>query len=335
MDNRPRSALLLGVTAAVLAVLGGSIAGCASQRGPVDLAPTTNAAAPVPPGTKQGAKGSVDSEDPGDCGDPTASPRPDGLPAPGRMPAGTTMAEIQKRGFLIAGVDQNTFLFGYRNTNTGDLEGFDIDMVHQVARAIFGDPDKVVFKVINSAQRISSLRNGDVDIVARTMTINCKRRQDVGFSAVYYLAGQRLLVTGRSTATRLEDLGGKRVCATTGSTSLDHIVANPAKPIPVAVDDWSDCLVLLQQDQVDAVSTDDTILAGIAAQDPNVRIVGDRFTSEPYGLAMPKQHKDFVRFVNAVLEKMRADHQWQNSYDRWLRARLGSGAGQPKPTYSG
>ncbi|MGH3624814.1 MAG: glutamate ABC transporter substrate-binding protein [Sciscionella sp.] len=330
--TRRKRALLV---VAVFAVLGGSTAGCASDRGPVDLAPAAGAATPMPQGAKVGATDSSASVDGGNCGDPTASLSPGALPAPGRMPAGTTMAKIQERGYLIAGVDQNTFLFGYRNPNTGNLEGFDIDMAHQVADAIFGDPAKVRFKVINSAQRVSSLQHGDVDIVARTMTVNCERKQDVSFSAVYYLAGQQVLVAGDSTAKSLDDLGGKRVCAALGSTSLDHIAANAAKPVPVAVDDWSDCLVLLQQNQVDAVSTDDTILAGMAAQDPNVHIVGDRFTKEPYGLAMPKQDADFVRFVNGVLEKIRGNHQWQASYDRWLRPRLDSGTGQPKPTYSG
>ena len=228
------------------------------------------------------------------------------------------MAKIRARGYLIAGVDQNTYHFGYLNPLDGKIEGFDIDMLHAVAAAIFGDPSKVVYKAISDAQRIPAIQSGAVDIVAHTMTINCARMQQVDFSTVYYDAGQRVLVQAGSPVRSINDLGGKKVCATTGSTSIANIKAAPAHPIPVAVRYWTDCLVLLQQGQVAAISTDDSILAGLAAQDPWTRMVGPRFTSEPYGLAISKQHPDFVRFVNAVLARLRSDGQWAASYAHWV-----------------
>ena len=85
-----------------------------------------------------------------------------------------------------------------------------------------------------------------------------------------------MLVPKGSTVTGIADLGGKKVCAAAGSTSIQNIAAATSKPIPVSVNDWTDCLVLLQQGQVDAISTDDTILAGLAAQDPTTQLVGDR-----------------------------------------------------------
>lgn len=310
------------------------VASCTSAQGPVDLAPNMRAEAPKPLGTVEGAQADQGTKTKAECGDPTVSLRPEPLPPPGQMPAGSTMATIQERGYLIAGVDQNTFLFGYRNPKTGGLEGFDIDMVRNVARAIFGDPAKVQYKAINSAQRVNVLRRGQVDMVARTMTINCERREQVNFSAVYYVAGQSVLVDGRSTVRSLNDLGGKRVCAANESTSIKTIAENGANPIPVSVPDWSDCLVLLQQNQVEAVSTDDTILAGLSAQDPSTRLVGEPFTTEEYGLAVPRQNEDFVRFLNGVLEKMRRDGEWQRSYDRWIARLLPDRQGQPQPKYS-
>lgn len=247
--------------------------------------------------------------------DPTASLRPAGPP---QVTPGSYMAKIRARGYLIAGVDQNTYHFGYLNPLDGKIEGFDIDMVRAVAAAIFGNPGKVVYKAISDAQRIPSIQSGAVDIVAHTMTINCERMQQVDFSTVYYQAGQRVLVHSGSTVRSINDLGGKKVCATTGSTSIANIKAVPSHPIPVAVPYWTDCLVLLQQGQVAAISTDDSILAGLAAQDPWTRIVGPRFTSEPYGLAISRQHPDFVRFVNAVLERLRSNGQWAASYARWV-----------------
>jgi polar amino acid transport system substrate-binding protein len=247
--------------------------------------------------------------------DPTASLRPTGPP---QVTPGSYMAKIRARGYLIAGVDQNTYHFGYLNPLDGRIEGFDIDMVRAVAASIFGNPNKVVYKAISDAQRIPAIQSGAVDIVAHTMTINCERLQQVDFSTVYYDAGQRVLVLTNSPTKGIYDLGGKKVCATTGSTSLANIKAAPSHPVPVAVPYWTDCLVLLQQGQVAAISTDDSILAGLTAQDPWTRIVGPRFTSEPYGLAISKRHQDFVRFVNAVLERLRSDGHWAASYAHWV-----------------
>jgi polar amino acid transport system substrate-binding protein len=247
--------------------------------------------------------------------DPTASLRPAGPP---KVIPGSFMAKIKARGYLIAGVDQSTFHFGYLNPLDGKIEGFDIDMVHAIAKAIFGNPNKVEFKAISDAQRIPEIRSGAVDIVAHTMTINCARLQQVDFSTVYYDAGQRVLVQTNSPVKSIADLGGKKVCATTGSTSIANIRAAPSHPIPVAVPYWTDCLVLLQQGDAAAISTDDSILAGLAAQDPWTKIVGPRFSNEPYGLAISQQHPDFVRFVNAVLQQMRTDGQWAASYAHWI-----------------
>ena len=278
---------------------------------------TTTTVAPSPPTTAPA------------CTTPAASLRPQGaLPAPGAMPAGSFMATIQQRGRLVVGVDQNTLLFGYLNPQDGQIEGFDIDMLRQVAKAIFGDDGqnentRLQFTAISAAQRIPFVQNDQVDIVADTMTINCARDLQVNFSSVYYDAGQRVLVREGSSIKSSADLGGKRTCAAAGSTSIGNVldVAKThasAPAVSVAVTDWTDCLVALQSGTIDAVSTDDTILAGLAAQDPYTRIVGDKFTDEPYGMAVKLAHPDFVRFVNAVLDRMRADGTWATIWNRWL-----------------
>jgi polar amino acid transport system substrate-binding protein len=155
-----------------------------------------------------------------------------------------------------------------------------------------------------------------VDIVAHTMTILCSRLKHEDFSSVYFDAAQRVLVLQDSPARSLAALAGQKVCATSGADSLAAIVKYRA--IPVTVPYWTDCLVLLQQGDVAAISTDDSILYGLAAQDPWTMVVGPRLTNEPYGLAISKQHPDFVRFVNAVLAQLRTDGQWAASYARWI-----------------
>lgn len=251
---------------------------------------------------------------------PEASLRPLGPPV---VTPGSFMARIRARGYLIAGVDQNTYHFGYLDPSDGQIEGFDIDMLHAIAAAIFGNPDKIRYVAISDDQRLSAVQSGEVDIVAHTMTVSCPRWQKVDFSTVYFDARQRVLVASNSTARSLADLGGQKVCATKGSTSLGTIAsydssANGVLPIPFAVTYWTDCLVLLQQGDVAAVSTDDSILDGLKAQDPFTKIIGPSLADEPYGLAIAKQHPDFVRFVNAVLAQMRADGQWAKSYRHWV-----------------
>ena len=238
-------------------------------------------------------------------------------PAPGGvMPAGSYMAKIKDRGRLIAGVSADSLHLGSRNPLTGQIEGFDIDMIRAVAKAIFGDPGKVQFKAISDDQRIPDTTHGTVDIVAHTMTITCDRLKMVDFSSVYFEAHQKVLVLKNSSATSLDDLHGQKVCATSGSDSLARISQHHA--IPVKVTYWTDCLVRLQQGRVAAISTDDSILDGLAAQDPWTKIIGKPLTDEPYGLAISKQHPDFVRFVNAVLQQLRTDGQWKASYQAWL-----------------
>ena len=135
------------------------------------------------------------------------------------------MAKIRARGYLIAGVDQSTYRFGFFNPLNNHIEGFDIDMVRAVATAIFGNsnPGTVHFKAISDAQRIPDITNGTVDIVAHTMTITCERLQQIDFYSVYFDAAQRVLVLRTSTATSLDSLHGQKVCATTGSDSVDRI----------------------------------------------------------------------------------------------------------------
>ncbi|MET0425577.1 MAG: transporter substrate-binding domain-containing protein [Actinoplanes sp.] len=300
-------------------------AGCGGDSSPLPDAlkkPTPSAA----PGT---------SAAPPPACNPRASLRPKGaLPKPGQMPAGTYMAEIQKRGRLVLGTSQDTLLFSSRNPFNGEVEGVDVDMGRQIAAAIFGDPRKLQIKVIGYDKRVSSALDGSVDVVADTMTANCARWVDVNFSTIYYEAGQKVLVSQDSQATRIEDLGGRKICSAAGSTSFDNIgkVQSKVKPVAVAKPSFGDCLVAFQQNEVDAISTDDTILAGMAAQDPYAKVIGKAFTEEPYGMAMSPEHPEFTEFVNAVLEKNRANGTWTATYRKWLGA-FGQAPPPPKAEY--
>jgi polar amino acid transport system substrate-binding protein len=292
---------------------------------------------PVPTAKPSGTptSGATSAPAAADCGNPLASLAPGGPnPAPGApMPAGSYMKKIQDRGRLIAGVSADTLLLGSRNPLTGQIEGFDIDMLKAVSKAIFNDPNKIEYRVITTAQRIPALEDGSVDIVARAMTINCTRWKQIDFSSEYYRAGQKVLVAKGSPARSMADLKGKKVCAPNGSTSMDKLRTFTGL-IPVGSDTHTGCLVLFQQGKVDAITGDDTILAGLAAQDPYASVVqAPAFTAEPYGLGVSKSHPELVRFVNGVLAQMRTDGQWKTAYDSWLKAALGPAPAPPVAVY--
>jgi polar amino acid transport system substrate-binding protein len=255
------------------------------------------------------------------------------MPAPGHMPAGSTMQRIADRGRLVVGVDQNTYLFGFRDPVSGKIVGFDIDIAREVAKAIFGvdDDTHIQFVTLASDERIPAIQHGRVDLVAKAMTVTCERRRQVAFSTVYYEAHQKLLVSRDSSIDNLTDLDGKRVCSVAGSTSMNNIPLQAPSARVVSARYWTDCLVMLQQAQVEAITSDDSILSGLAAQDPHLQLVGNDLNPEPYGLGMAKSALDFVRFVNGVLDRMRHDGTWQHIYTKWLPK---PAPAPPTPQYS-
>ena len=151
---------------------------------------------------------------------------------------------------------------------------------------------------------------------------------------MYYRSGHKILVRKGSKANSIKDLAGEKVCAPKGTSSMDNLIKEAPKAIPVAADNHTGCLALFQQSQVAAITGDDTVLAGLAAQDPYAVVPKQKaFTAEPYGLGFNEDDVDFVRFVNALLDQMRADREWTRIYNRWLRDALGPAPEPPKPVY--
>ncbi|QES52582.1 sugar-binding protein [Streptomyces venezuelae] len=264
------------------------------------------------------------------CRDPEASLRPNGLD-------GAAIQRIKSAGKLVAGVDQNSFRWGYRDPATGQLTGFDIDLVRAIAQDILGNPDAVIYRAIPTSQRIPALKEGRVDVVVRTMTINCKRLEEVAFSTAYFEAGQQVLAPRKSGITGYDTtLKGRRICTAAGSTGEAALKKESYGSVPVLVPNQLDCLVRLQLGQVDGIVTDNALAAGQAAQDPSVELVGTPFTKEFYGVAMNKDATDLVRRVNKVLENYRAgggNSPWMTSYERHLKDDLRGIGAPPAPKY--
>lgn len=326
----------LAVSTALLTSCSGSVRLSGAIKG--EAPPSTDAV--VPPAPQCTAAEAAQ--------DPTRSYEPQGpLPSPSALPSGSTMAAIRERGKLIVGVSGDTLLFGARNPLKNEIEGFDIDMLKEVAKAIFG-PDgesNITYKVITYADRLPNLEagpdNGGVDIVAHTMTINCNRWLRIAFSSTYFDAGQRVLVKKGSGFASIDELNAAAatVCAPEGSTNIDLLRRNDDNRFGnldvLAKPDVTDCLVAMQQGQADGATGDDTVLAGLAAQDPNTEVVGKKFTDEPYGLGFPKDNVDFVEFVNGVIEQMRSDGRWKSIYSKWLLGVLSETVVAPPPAVYG
>jgi polar amino acid transport system substrate-binding protein len=263
-----------------------------------------------------------------DC-NPTASLRP----FPNKADADAAVAAIRARGRLIVGLDIGSNLFSFRDPITGEITGFDVDIASEIARDIFGGPSHVEYRILSSDERVTALQKSQVDVVVKTMTITCERRKLVNFSTVYLDANQRILTPRDSPITKVADLSGKRVCVARGTTSLRRIREIAPPPAIVSVTNWADCLVALQQREIDAVSTDDSILAGLVEEDPYLHIVGPNMATQPYGVGVNLDDTGLVRFVNGTLERIRTDGTWNTLYRKWLSV-LGPAPAPPTPRYS-
>jgi len=311
--------------AAATAVL---LAGC-SESGSMVVAPAPTLPPPTPAGMQEmPPQPPLPPDKTADDCNPTASLRPFDNPAD----ADAAVANIRARGRLIVGLDIGSNLFSFRDPISGEIVGFDVDVAGEVARDIFGNPSQVEYRILSSAERITALQKGEVDAVVKTMTITCDRRKLVNFSTVYLDAAQRILAPRDSPITKPADLSGKRVCVAKGTTSLQRIREIAPPPILVEVVNWADCLVTLQQRQVDAVSTDDSILAGLVSQDPYLHIVGPNMDTQPYGIGVQLDNTGLVRFVNGTLERLRRDGTWNTLYRKWLTV-LGPAPAPPSPRY--
>ncbi|WP_102141213.1 glutamate ABC transporter substrate-binding protein [Mycobacterium hubeiense] len=304
------------------------LTGC-GQAASVMPVPSVTLAPPTPAGMEELAPepARVPTVEEDEC-DRTASLRPFATKAE----ADAAVADIRNRGRLVVGLDIGSNLLSFRDPITGEITGFDVDIAGEVARDIFGTPSQVEYRILSSADRIAALQNRQVDIVVKTMSITCERKKQVNFSTVYLMAHQRILAPRDSTISQASDLSGKRVCVAKGTTSLERIQQITPPPIIEAVVTWSDCLVALQQRQVDAVSTDDAILAGLMSQDPYLHIVGPSLNEETYGIGINLHNTGLVRFVNGTLERIRRDGTWNTLYRKWLSV-LGPAPAPPVARY--
>ncbi len=247
------------------------------------------------------------------------------------FPEGSTMAELAEAGTMTVGTKFDQPGFGLLNP-AGVPEGFDVEIAKIVAAELGIAPEDIQWEETVSANREPFLQNGQVDMVVATYTINDARKQLIDFAGPYYVAGQDIMVAeGNPLGIQgPEDLAGKRVCSVEGSTPAQNIRDNYPEAQLTLFDVYSKCADALTNGQVDAVTTDNVILTGLVAGNPDgFDLVGNPFTEEPYGIGVPKGDDEFRAFINDTLEEAYENGAWAAAWERTAGAITGEEAPEP------
>jgi glutamate transport system substrate-binding protein len=230
----------------------------------------------------------------------------------------STVSGAEEGGKLTIGISFDQPGLGFQDGNT--YTGFDVDTATYVAAALGVPKENITWVRADPADREKLLEDGEVDLVFSTYSITADRAKVVDFAGPYFVAHQDLLVRRNETdITGPESLDGRVLCSVTGTTSSQYIKDNYLGRIQLTeYPRFSDCVAALADSKVDAVTTDDVILAGFAAQDQykgKLKVVGNGFTDELYGVGIPKGDDERVAQVNDALRQYIADGSWKAALD--------------------
>jgi glutamate transport system substrate-binding protein len=229
-----------------------------------------------------------------------------------------TFDAMTERGTVKVGVKEDQPGLGYLDAATGERTGFDIEIAKWIAASLGFAEDKIEFVAIPSANREAAIVNGDIDYYVGTYSITDKRKEQIDFAGPYFITGQGILVAADNEEIKSEaDLAGTVVCSATGSTPIQNIKDNYPDTDTEEFDTYSQCVEALNDGSVDAVTTDEAILIGYAAQDAdNLKVVGKPFTEEKYGVGLPKGDDALRTFINDMFTE--GGETWQGIYDATL-----------------
>jgi len=226
---------------------------------------------------------------------------------------------VEKAQKIVWGVKFDTLLFGLMDIETRQPRGFDIDIARVLTKNILGDADKAEFVEVTSKSRIPLLKNGNIDAIIATMTINSERKKVVDFSDVYFNAGQALLVKRGSQVHSIKDLNKKTtVLAVKGSASTENIRKLAPEARVLELESYAECFTALKSGQGVAMTTDNAILIGLSSKNPDYVVTGHVFTKEPYGIAVNKGQNAFLKKLNQALAKIKKNGDYQRIYNKWF-----------------
>jgi glutamate transport system substrate-binding protein len=255
------------------------------------------------------------------CGSGNERPNPNPTPVPGATPGGK----------LTIGISFDQPGIGLKNGDS--ISGFDADTATYIAKALGVPPENITWKEAKGDERQRLLATGEADMIVSTFTITEERKQQVDFAGPYFVAHQDLLVRrNEEDITGPESLTGKTLCSVPGTTSTDTIRTRYGNTVTLKeLPRYSDCVTALAAGDVDAVTTDDVILAGYAAEPQyqgKLKVIGKGFSDERYGIGIKKGDTAMVQKVDAALQQYIADGSWKRSLDSTVRP---SGYSIPSP----
>lgn len=247
------------------------------------------------------------------------------------VPGSPKFDAMKARGHVVVGVKADQPNLGYKDVS-GKRCGFDVEMAQMISAGLGFDPATIEYKELPSANRESALKGNEIDYYVGSYSITDKRKKDVSFAGPYFVAGQDILVRKDDTSiTGPETLKGKKVCSATGSTNIQRVRSEKLTEETNIIEfkTYSECVSQVLDKKADAVTTDDAILKGYAAQAPSkLRVVGKTFSVEKYGVGLPKDDQALRGFVNGVLQKSFDDGTWSTIYGGTL-GKSGSPASPP------
>jgi ABC-type amino acid transport substrate-binding protein len=224
---------------------------------------------------------------------------------------------VKKRGKLIAGVKTDFPPFGYVDAAGKNL-GFDVDVAHLFAKALFKDENQVELVAVTSGNRIPFLQAGKIDIIIATVTVTDERRQIVEFSDPYFMSGSLLLVPKASTAKGLDDMAGKTVAVVQGAIQDQDVAELQPKASRVKFGKVSEAVLAVKGGRADAYVHDDIVVLSLAKENSDLKAIGTPFRPRPYGIAVRKGDTEFIKWVNAELAKMKKDGTYERLWKKYF-----------------
>jgi glutamate transport system substrate-binding protein len=241
--------------------------------------------------------------------------------------AGTRMKELADSGKVTIGVKYDQPGIGFKGATDDMPTGLDPEMGKILAASLGIAAEDITWKETISDNREPFLKGGEVDLVIASYSITDDRRKIVGQAGPYYVTGQQLLVKKGSDIKGVDDIKGKEVCSVTGSTSLENVEKEGAKPR--GFDTYSECRDQVVDGAVDSMTTDGAILLGYAAEDPdNLEVVGEPFSEERYGIGYAKKYPEMCQWITDTLKKAQDDGAWDKAFEATLGK---SGVETPEP----
>ncbi len=242
----------------------------------------------------------------------------------GAGPAVDQLSSVRQRGKMVAGVKFDSKPFGYLDTD-GEVKGYDIDLIRELARRISANPDKPVdveFQQVLSSTRIIGLNLGKLDLVAATMTITPEREEMIDFTDPYYIAHQAVIVPEKSSARLLDDLSDGTILYVIGTTSEKNIRKRLPKARFKGFKSSVEAFSALKAGRGSAMTSDDTILYGFIGDTCTFRMLPERLSDEPYGMGIrqtdDRSTESFRKAINKALEDMRGDGTLKALEEKWM-----------------